>query len=83
MTTLIIEHLKARELPHQWAEQLKTSPEQTVTVRVEIETEQAATEPTRAFVTDDPAFGMWRDHGDMVDVEAYLRKLRAPRYTRK
>jgi hypothetical protein len=83
MTTLIIEHLKARELPQQWAEQLKTSPEQMVTVRVEIEPEQAAAEPTQAFVTDDPAFGMWRDREDMADVEAHLRKLRAPRYTRE
>jgi len=83
MATLIIEHLKARELPQQWAEQLKTRPEQTVTVRVEIEPEQTAAEPTHAFVTDDPAFGMWRDREDMADVEAYLRKLRAPRYTRE
>ena len=35
-----------------------------------------------AVVTDDPAFGIWRDREDMADVAAYVRKLRAPRYQR-
>ena len=30
-----------------------------------------------------PAFGMWAGREDMVDVQAYVRKLRAPRYTRE
>ena len=82
MSTLVIEHLKASELPQQWAQRLKAKPEQTVTVRIETEPEPAA-ETAAAFVTDDPAFGIWRDREDMADVEAYLRKLRAPRYTRE
>lgn len=81
MPTLVIEHLKASELPTQWAQQLNTKPEQTVTVRIETEPEPAA--ETAAFMTDDPAFGIWRDREDMADVEAYLRKLRAPRYVRE
>lgn len=32
--------------------------------------------------TDHPAFGMWADRKDMKDVHAWLRKIRAPRYTR-
>jgi hypothetical protein len=81
MTTLVIEHLKASELPPQWAQQLQALPGQTVTVR--IETEAATTSQAAAdFVTDDPAFGIWRDREDMADVEAYIRKLRAPRYNR-
>jgi len=81
MTTLVIEHLKASDLPLQWAEQLQVQPGQTVTVRIETEsvaTDQEATD----FVTDDPAFGIWRDREDMADVEGYLTKLRAPRYNR-
>ena len=80
MTTLVIEHLKASELPAQWAQRLKALPEQTVTVR--IETEVAAGENTTNFVTDDPAFGIWQDRTDMADVDGYLRQLRAPRYNR-
>jgi len=82
MSTLVIEHLKASELPQQWAQRLKAKPEQTVTVRIETEPEPAA-ETAAAFVTDDPAFGIWRDREDMANVEAYLKKLRAPRYTRE
>jgi hypothetical protein len=36
----------------------------------------------RMKVEDHPAFGMWKDRKDMEDVEAYLRNLRKPRYTR-
>jgi diaminopimelate decarboxylase len=79
MSTLVIEHFKASELPQQWAQRLKVLPEQTVTVRIETEAAQAAHEP-ETFVTDDPAFGIWRDREDMTDVPAYVRKLRAGRY---
>lgn len=34
MSTLVIEHFKASELPQQWAQRLKVLPEQTVTVRI-------------------------------------------------
>jgi len=81
MTTLVIEHLKASDLPSQWAEQLRAQPGQTVTVRIETE-EIATTQEASDFVTDDPAFGIWRDREDMADVEGYLAKLRAPRYNR-
>ena len=27
-----------------------------------------------------PAFGMWKDHADMIDVEAHVRRLRAERF---
>ena len=81
MTTLIIEHIKVSELPPHWAQQLNTSPEQTVTVRIETEiTAKPLVEV--GFVTNDPAFGIWRDREDMTDVEAYVRKVRMPRYDR-
>jgi hypothetical protein len=81
MGAVIIEHVKASELPPQWARHLRISPEQAV--RVCIEPEETVTVQERVdFVTDDPAFGIWRDREDMADVEAYVRKLRAPRYDR-
>ena len=79
MSTLVIEHFKASELPQQWAQRLKVRPEQTVTVRIETETTQTAQAP-EAFVTNDPAFGIWRDREDMADVPAFVRQLRATRY---
>ena len=70
MNTLVIEHLTAAELPRQWAEQLKATPEATFTVRIEAE---------EAVPTDQPAFGLWRDREDLDDVDTYLRALRQPR----
>jgi hypothetical protein len=34
----------------------------------------------KEFTTDDPAFGIWRDREDITDVNAYVRKLREPRF---
>jgi post-segregation antitoxin (ccd killing protein) len=34
----------------------------------------------KEFTTDDPAFGIWRDREDIADVNAYVRKLREPRF---
>jgi len=70
MNSLVIEHLKADELPRQWAEQLKATPDATFTVRIEAE---------EAPTTTHGAFGLWQDREDVNDVEAYLRNLRQPR----
>jgi diaminopimelate decarboxylase len=79
MSTLVIEHFKASELPQQWAQRLKVLPEQTVTVRIETEAAQTTHAP-ETFVTNDPAFGIWRDREDMADVSAFVRQLRVARY---
>ncbi|MDS4042254.1 MAG: hypothetical protein RKP20_13860 [Candidatus Competibacter sp.] len=81
MTTLLIEHLKARDLPPEWARRLQVRPEQTVTVRIDTET-GAPAQPEQSFTTDDPAFGIWRDYAETADVTAFVRRLRAPRYRR-
>jgi len=80
MTTLVLEHIKASDLPLHWAEQLNASPEQTVTVR--IETEDISASQPQPNASDDLLFGMWRDREDMVDVDSYMHKLRAPRFSR-
>lgn len=81
MTTLMIETLKAGDLPAEWAERLRVNPDQAVTVRIETEDEiLEAPAPEASFTTDDPAFGIWRDHDETTDVSQFVRRLRASRY---
>ena len=79
MNTLVIEHLKASDLPSEWVRRLQVRPEQTVTVCIATEA-SASAEEAISFTTDDPAFGIWRDHDETTDVAAFARRLRAPRY---
>ena len=80
MNAIVIEHVPVAELPPAWRAKLAKSTDSLVTVRIEEEAQAAA--PAEAFVTDDPAFGIWRDREDMADVAAYVRKIREPRYNR-
>ena len=82
MSAVIIEHVKVSDLPETWRAKLSTPVAERVTVR--IEEEAAATQPiVKSFdAAMDLMFGMWRDREDMADVDAYIRKLRAPRYNR-
>ncbi len=75
MQAVIIEHVRIADLPEAWRTRLPASPEARVTIRIE---EEPAT--TTGVLTDDPMFGMWRDREDMADVDAHMRKLRAPRF---
>jgi hypothetical protein len=81
MTAIVIEHVPVADLPLAWRTKLTNSPDTRVTVRIE-EEEPASIAATQEFVTDDPAFGIWRDREDMADVQAYIQRLRAPRYNR-
>ena len=81
MSAVIIEHVEVADLPETWRAKLSASQTARVTVRIESEDTIAAPDLT-GFVSSDPAFGIWRDREDMTDVEAYVRKLRAPRYNR-
>ncbi len=83
MNAIVIEHVKVSELPEDWRARLHAAGNACVTVRIEEESEQTATQSEASFVTNDPAFGIWRDREDITDVEAYVRKLRAPRFTRE
>jgi len=77
MNAIVIEHVKVSELPEDWRARLHASANAQVTVRIEEEVQESAKEGT-----ENPLFGMWRDREDMADVEAYVRKLRAPRFPR-
>ena len=80
MNAIVIEHVPVAELPSAWREKLAQSPNARVTVRIEEEPQSDV--PNEEFLTDDPAFGIWRDRQDMPDVAAYVRKLREPHYGR-
>ena len=76
MHAIVIEHVNVNDLPEPWRNRLHAKNNARVTVRIEEE----SSEDEKPFVTDDPAFGIWRDRVDVADVNAYVRKLRAPRY---
>lgn len=76
MNAVVFEHVPVAELPQKWREKLAKADDALVTVRIEEEV------PAEEFVTDDPAFGIWRDREDMADVAAYVRKIRQPRCNR-
>ncbi len=78
MNAVVIEHVKVEDLPEDWRERLHAAADARVTIRIEEETQAAQTAAKEE--SDNPLFGMWRDREDMADVEAYVRKLRAPRY---
>lgn len=79
MNAVVFEHVPVAELPEHWRAQLAQGSGALVTVRIE---QEAPAAPAEEFATDDPAFGIWRDRDDMVDVAAYVRKVRQPRYNR-
>ena len=81
MSSIVIEHVPVAELPEAWRARLAQPASATVTVRIEEEPQKPPL-ASGEFVTDDPAFGIWRDREDMPDVAAYLRSLREPRYKR-
>ncbi len=79
MNAIVIEHVPVAELPEKWRARLAKADSALVTVCIE---EEAQASPEEEFVTDDPAFGIWRDREDMTNVTAYVRKIRQPRYNR-
>ena len=78
MSAIVIEHVKVSELPETWREKLAISEDVRVTVRIEPET--TIREGASKDDAEDSLFGMWRDRQDLMDVPAYVRKLRAPRF---
>lgn len=81
MNAVVIEHVKVSELPEDWRARLHAAANARVTVRIEEEAEprEAAREATKEGA-ENPLFGMWQDRAEMADVDAYVRKLRAPRF---
>lgn len=83
MNAVVLEHVPVAELPQAWRDKLGSALADAAGVRVTVRIEQEPADgPAETFVTDDPAFGIWRDREDMTDVEAYVRRTRAPRFNR-
>jgi hypothetical protein len=84
MNTVVMEHVPIAELPAAWQERLGGASEARVTVLIEPkpESEVSLKDATPPEFADDPSFGMWRDREDMADVDAYIRRIRAPRFPR-
>jgi hypothetical protein len=84
MNAIVFEHVPVAELPLAWRERLTQSAHTTINAKVTVRIEEEApnTAAAEEFVTDDPAFGIWRDRQDMNDVHAYIRRIRAPRFNR-
>jgi len=80
MSVVVFEHVPVNELPEKWRTKLAKTSNALVTVRIEEEAGQPTS--TEEFATDDPAFGIWRDHEGAADVAAYVRNIRQPRYSR-
>jgi hypothetical protein len=76
MSAIVFEHVPVARLPAEWQAKLASAPGATVTVRIEEESPDRA----KAY-TDDPLFGIWRDRQDMGDVAAYMRDIRAARFS--
>lgn len=81
MSAIVIEHVDIKDLPDAWRARLPVPTAERVTVRIE---DESGRPPAEAQHDDaiDLLFGLWRDREDIADVEAYVRKLRAPRYNR-
>ena len=81
MNAVVIQHVRVSELPEAWRARLHAEADARVTVRIEEEAEsrEAPREATKENA-ENPLFGMWQDRVEMADVEAYVRKLRAPRF---
>ena len=81
MNAIVLEHVQVRDLPPAWQAKLGdllNGGFSKVTVRIEGD----STESTEAAqFANDPLFGMWREREDMADVDAYIRAIRAPRFT--
>ena len=63
MNAIVIEHVLVADLPDAWRARLGATAQATVTVR--LEEEVCIPVPEDGFVTDDPAFGIWRDCQDI------------------
>lgn len=83
MTTIVIKHVRISDLPDDWRKQLPDVSDMRVTILIQEEPKMKTMDQTESFVTNDPAFGIWRDRDDIDDVDDYVRKLRAPRFSHK
>jgi hypothetical protein len=77
-TTVVLEDIKASELPAAWRRRVKAKANEVLTVTIaKRKTKTAAKTAKKPNAT----FGMWADRADANDPAAYVRALRQPRAT--
>lgn len=79
MNAVVIEHVALNELPKAWRAHLPSTLSKHVTIRIEEEVESVQSTQSSPLINN-PLFGLWQDRLDMVDVSAYARQLRSPRF---
>jgi len=77
MATIVLEHIKAVELPADWMKQVGAKPNETVRVTIVKESPAA---PRTKNTKPNRSFGMWADRENMGDAGEYVTRLRQPRY---
>ena len=81
MNVLVIEDINVGELPEDGRMRLQAVADVRVRLRIEEEAESGEADQAAAEEeVENPLFAMWPEREDMADVEAYVRKLRAPRF---
>ena len=75
-TTIVLEGIKASELPEAWRTRVKAKADELLTVTI---AKRKAGSGTRAAKKPNATFGMWADRTEINDPAAYVRALRQPR----
>lgn len=76
MNALVLHHLKAEELPIEWAKQLPIGQRFTITITAE----KPQADENEILENAPPLFGIWQDRSETQDVEAYMHQLRQGRF---
>lgn len=80
MGTIVLEHVKAGELPAEWLKLINAKPDEIV--RVTIAKEAPATAHSKDGKPNS-SFGMWADREDIGEASEYVARIRQPRHTRR
>jgi hypothetical protein len=71
-TTVVLDDVKASELPKAWRRRVKARADERLVVTIARHTGKTSVKPNSTF-------GMWTDRADVPDATAYVRALRRPR----
>ncbi len=82
MEKMILEHVRKRDIPAEWAKYLKDVLSSTYRITIEPEAKQdvISESGTDKSWGDMPLSGMWKDRDEMTDPADYVRQLRKPRF---
>ena len=75
-TTVVIEGVRASELPEAWRQRVKAKGNEVLTVTIAKRKTQSAAKTTKKT---NATFGIWADRADVKDPAAYVRALRQTR----